>query len=49
MYGNTNTLLNHVQYTKNEWSFSEYHKQVINFLSEKILKTHETKIYCMGT
>lgn len=48
MYGNTNTLSNHVEYTKNEWSSSEYYKQVINFLSEKKIKSFVDIGSCTG-
>ena len=48
MYGNTDTLLGHVGYTKNEWSSSEYYKQVINFLSEKKIKSFVDIGSCTG-
>lgn len=48
MYGNTNTLNGHVDYTKKEWLSSEYYKEVLNFLSKKEIKSFIDIGSCTG-
>ena len=48
MYGKTSSLDNHVNYTKTEWTTSEYYKSVLKFLIEKKIKSFVDIGSCTG-
>jgi len=48
MFGITNTLPNHLEYTKNEWTNSEYYKRVVEILSTNKIKSFIDIGSCSG-
>jgi FkbM family methyltransferase len=48
MYGITNTLESHLNYTKNEWTSSQYYIEVLNFLKKKQIKNFIDIGACSG-